>query len=133
MNMATDERAVMVAARENATSEKNISDLQSILNDLMLNTKISESSRLAHEVQKGMMGQINKNYKHCKSLGVKQAPFYVLIGAEMPAILIETGFITNDVERSRLLDPKYHDILSDGIVSGIESYIKSIDKVYTGR
>jgi N-acetylmuramoyl-L-alanine amidase len=122
----------MVAARENSTSEKNISDLQSILNDLMLNTKISESSRLAHEVQKGMMGQINKYYKHGKSLGVKQAPFYVLIGAEMPAILVETGFITNDAERKRLLDPKYYDILSDGIVNGIESYIKSIDQVYTG-
>jgi N-acetylmuramoyl-L-alanine amidase len=132
LNMATDERAVMVAARENATSQKNISDLQTILNDLMLNTKISESSKLAHEVQSGMVNRMKRRYKVVKSLGVKQAPFYVLIGAEMPAILIETGFITNPTDRKRLLSTSYHDTLADGIVTGIDSYIKSIDKVYQG-
>ncbi len=118
--------------RENATSEKNISDLQSILNDLMLNTKISESSKLAYKVQDGMMAGIKKTYKTNKSLGVKQAPFYVLIGAEMPAILIETGFITNATERKRLQNEKYHEILADGIVNGIDTYIKSIDQAYKG-
>lgn len=132
LNMATDSRAVMVAARENATSEKNISDLQAILNDLMLNTKISESSRLAHEVQKGMVSSVGGRYKRVKDLGVKQAPFYVLIGAEMPAVLIETGFLTNPTERKRLLSRKYLDVLADGIVAGIDSYIKSIDKSYVG-
>jgi len=130
LNMATDERAVMVAARENATSEKNISDLQTILNDLMLNTKISESSKLAYYVQDGMMTQIKENYKANKSLGVKQAPFYVLIGAEMPAILVETGFITNYTERKRLMEEAYRDMIADGIVEGIESYIKGIDLTY---
>ncbi|MBW1797468.1 MAG: N-acetylmuramoyl-L-alanine amidase, partial [Deltaproteobacteria bacterium] len=115
LNMATDERAVMVAARENATSEKNISDLQTILNDLMLNTKIHESSRLAHEVQKGMVSRIKKSYKKAKSLGVKQAPFYVLIGAQMPAILVETGFLTNPTEKKRLMSKKYQDNVAEGI------------------
>jgi N-acetylmuramoyl-L-alanine amidase len=132
LNMATDERAVMVAARENATSEKRISDLQKILNDLMLNTKINESSRLAHEVQKGMLSKIKKNYKEVKSLGVKQAPFYVLIGAEMPAVLVEAGFITNSNERKRLQSKKYLERLSDGIVAGVRAYIESIDEVYKG-
>ena len=132
LNMATDSSAVMVAARENATSEKNISDLQAILNDLMLNTKISESNRLAHQVQKGMISSVKRRYKMVKDLGVKQAPFYVLIGAEMPAVLIETGFITNPTERKRLLSKKYLDVLADGIVAGIDSYIKSIDKSYIG-
>lgn len=130
LNMATDESAVIVAARENATSEKNISDLQSILNDLMLNTKISESSKLAYKVQDGMMTGIKKTYKVNKSLGVKQAPFYVLIGAEMPAILIETGFITNATERKRILSNNYKNILADGIASGVNSYIKSIEQAY---
>jgi len=130
LNMATDERAVMLAARENATSEKNISDLQSILNDLMLNTKISESSKLAYQVQDGVMAGVKKTYKTNKSLGVKQAPFYVLIGAEMPAILIETGFITNSTERKRLQDEKYHALLADGIVDGIDAYMKSIEQAY---
>lgn len=132
LNMATDERAVMVAARENATSEKNISDLQTILNDLLLNTKISESSRLADKVQKGMVARVKKRYGKVKSLGVKQAPFYVLIGAEMPAILVETGFITNPTERTRLLSKNYLETLADGIVAGIDVYIKSIDHVYQG-
>ena len=132
LNMATDERAVMVAARENATSEKNISDLQTILNDLMLNTKITESSRLAHQVQDGMAGKVKKKYKGIKSLGVKQAPFYVLIGAQMPAILVEVGFLTNSSERKRLLSKKYQERVAEGIYAGINSYIHSIDQVYQG-
>jgi len=132
LNMATDERSVMVAARENATSQKNISDLQTILNDLMLNTKIHESNRLAHEVQKGIVTHIGRNYKVCRDLGVKQAPFYVLIGAEMPAILVETGFISNPTERKRLLSERYHECIAAGICNGIKSYINSIDQVYQG-
>jgi len=131
LNMATDERAVLVAARENSTSEKNISDLQTILNDLMLNTKISESSKLAYEVHNGMVTRVGKNYNNrVKSLGVKQAPFYVLIGAEMPAILVETGFITNPTDRKRLTSSKYLETLADGIVDGIRAYIKSIELAF---
>jgi len=132
LNMATDEGAVLVAARENATSEKSISDLQSILNDLMLNTKISESSKLAHEVQRGVLGQVRRKYEGVRDLGVKQAPFYVLIGAEMPAILVETGFMTNPVERRRLQNQKYLETLADGIVVGVERYIKSLAKPAKG-
>jgi len=132
LNMATDERAVLVAARENSTSEKNLSDLQTILNDLMLNTKISESSKLAHEVHTGMVKRLKKSYSRVKSLGVKQAPFYVLIGAEMPAILVETGFITNPQERKRLLSDAYLERLAEGIVGGMEEYIESIDVAFKG-
>jgi N-acetylmuramoyl-L-alanine amidase len=132
LNMATDERAVLVAARENATSEKNISDLQSILNDLMLNTKISESSKLAHQVQKGIMTHVGKGYGNVKDLGVKQAPFYVLIGAEMPAVLVETGFITNPGERMRLQSKKYLETMADGIVAGLEGYVRSLSRTASG-
>ena len=132
LNMATDKRAVMLAAAENATSEKNISDLQKILNELMLNTKITESSKLAHEVQRGITGFMRKTERNVKNLGVKQAPFYVLIGAEMPAVLVETGFITNPTERRRLKSKQYLGNLADGIVSGIDGYIKGIDLAYTG-
>jgi N-acetylmuramoyl-L-alanine amidase len=101
LNMATDQQAVLVAARENATSEKNISDLQTILNDLMMNTKIRESNRLAYQVQKGMVESTSKRYRGIRNLGVKQAPFYVLIGAQMPAILVEVGFLSNRTERKK--------------------------------
>lgn len=132
LNIATDERAVMVAARENATSEKNISDLQSILKDLMLNTKIYESSRLAHHIQKGMVSRVARKYKRVKDLGVKQAPFYVLIGADMPAVLVETGFLTNRGEKKRLLSKKYQERVAEGIAKGISTYIETIDQVYQG-
>jgi N-acetylmuramoyl-L-alanine amidase len=132
LNMATDEQAMMVAARENATSEKNISDLQAILNDLLLNTKINESSRLAHEVQQGMIHRLDQGSRRVKSLGVKQAPFYVLVGAEMPAILVETGFLTNRTERNRLLSKHYQYALAEGIYGGIHRYIQGIEQAYGG-
>ncbi len=127
LNMATDKNAIMVAARENATSERNISDLQSILNDLMLNTKLHESNRLAHCIQETTVNILRHKYRRVNSLGVKQAPFYVLIGAQMPAVLIETGFLTNRRERSRLLNRAYQYNLAEGICKGIKAYIKSIN------
>ena len=132
LNMATDESAVLVAARENATTEKNLSDLQSILNDLMLNTKIKESSRLAHEVQRGMINSVGQKYS-MKSLGVKQAPFYVFIGAGMPAVLIEIGFITNQAEMKKITTAEYQQNLSAGITKGIMEYIKSIEISYISK
>jgi N-acetylmuramoyl-L-alanine amidase len=132
LNIATDEGAVMVAARENATSQKNISDLQLILNDLMLNTKILESSRLAYQIQKGMVSGLERHYSSVRDLGVKQAPFYVLIGAEMPAVLIEVGFLTNPMDKKMLLSKKYQERVADGISRGIKDYIASIEKVYQG-
>jgi N-acetylmuramoyl-L-alanine amidase len=126
LNLATDEEAIRVAAMENATSTKNISDLQKILYDLMQNAKINESSRLAAYVQSSMIGHLkNKRYSRIKSKGVKQAPFYVLLGAQMPSILIETAFISNARECKRLVSPKFQERLAEGIVEGIRSYIKA--------
>ncbi|MDI6686947.1 MAG: N-acetylmuramoyl-L-alanine amidase [Desulfobacterales bacterium] len=124
LNLATDDDSILVAARENATSTKNISDLQTILNDLMQNAKINESSRLAYHVQTAMCEHMQKEYSQIKNKGVKQAPFYVLLGAQMPSILIETSFISNYRECKRLIDSKYQNHLCDAIVKGIKSYIK---------
>ncbi len=124
LNLATDDDAIRVAARENATSTKNISDLQTILSDLMQNAKINESSRLAAHVQKSMYNGLRKHYSKIKNKGVKQAPFYVLLGAQMPAILVETSFISNSRECKRLINSKYQDRMSDAIVEGIRRYIK---------
>lgn len=126
LNLATDNESIMVAATENATSEKNISDLQTILLDLMQNSKINESSRLATHVQESMYGYLKRRYGRVKSKGVKQAPFYVLLGAQMPSILIETSFISNKRECKRLIDPAYQDHLCEGIIKGIRQYIKDL-------
>jgi len=133
LNLATDDESILVAARENATSTKNISDLQSILNDLMQNAKINESSRLAGHVQDAIYQRLNSNYDNVKNKGVKKAPFYVLLGAQMPAILVETSFISNKRECLRLLDPDYQELLCDAIVNGVRSYIKEINpNAFTG-
>ena len=124
LNLATDDAAILVAARENATSAKNISDLETILSDLMQNAKINESSRLATYVQKALYKGMKKKYSKIKSKGVKQAPFYVLLGAQMPAILVETSFISNPRECRRLSNAKYQENLCNSIVDGIKRYIQ---------
>ena len=125
LNLTTDKDSILVAARENATSTKNISDLQVILNDLMQNSKINESSRLAAYIQVSMYKHLKKKgYSRIKNKGVKQAPFYVLLGAQMPAVLIETSFISNKRECKRLINSKYQERLCEGIVFGIKKYIK---------
>jgi len=125
LNLATDDDAIRVAAMENATSTKNISDLQSILSDLMQNAKINESSRLAGYVQASMVRHLkNKRYSRIKDKGVKQAPFYVLLGAQMPAVLVETSFISNPRECKRLITPQYQERLCEAIIQGIRTYIR---------
>ena len=125
LNLATDDDAIRVAAMENATSTKNISDLQSILSDLMQNAKINESSRLAGYVQGSMVRHLkNKRYSRIKDKGVKQAPFYVLLGAQMPAVLVETSFISNPRECKRLITPQYQERLCEAIIKGIKTYIR---------
>lgn len=132
LNVATDEEAARLAAFENAVSEKRISDLEKILNDLMLNSKINESSRLADAVQQGLIKGLPKRFSNIKDLGVKQAPFYVLIGAQMPSIMVETSFITNGFEEKRLGSAAYQDEVAEGILAGIQSYIMQIEAV-SGR
>jgi N-acetylmuramoyl-L-alanine amidase len=129
LNVATDEEAARVAAFENSVSAKRISDLEKILNDLMLNSKINESSRLADAVQNGLIKILPDNYSRVKNLGVKQAPFYVLIGAQMPSIMVETSFITNKREEYRLKTAAYQDAIAEGILAGIRDYIKQIETV----
>lgn len=133
LNLATDDDAIRVAARENATSAKNISDLESILNDLMQNAKINESSRLAAMVQTEMCLHLKNSYSHIRSKGVKQAPFYVLLGAQMPAILVETAFISNPRECDRLTSAKYQEAVCNGIIRGIRKYIRDTNPTAFNR
>jgi N-acetylmuramoyl-L-alanine amidase len=112
---------------ENATSTKNISDLSSILNDLLKNAKINESSRLAGFVQSSLVKHLNrKGYDRIRDKGVKQAPFYVLLGARMPSILVGTSFISNREECRRLTSAAYQEHLAEGIIAGLRGYIQEI-------
>lgn len=124
LNLATNAEAMRVAAFENATSTHNISELQDILSTLMQNSKIKESARLAQQVHTKMVGGLKPLYP-VRDLGVKQAPFYVLLGAEMPAILCEIAFITNKQEAELLQSQQYQMTAAQKISSGIVTYIDS--------
>jgi len=92
-------------ARENATTVSKVGDLQVILRDLQMTSKRNESSLLAGSVQQAMCRY--PRWEERRDLGVKHAPFLVLMGAEMASILVETGFVSNPGEERKLADPKY--------------------------
>ena len=126
LNLSTNAEAMRVAARENATSTHQMSDLQDILSDIMKNSKINESSRLAQHVHNSILAAAESNgFADIKNLGVKQAPFYVLIGAEMPAILIEIAFISNEKDAKNLQDPRFLTMLTQEIAVGIRTYVNN--------
>ncbi len=120
LSLASSKDEMRAAARENAASSRQLSDLQAILKDLMQNSKIEESARLASSVQEQLFAGL-RNY-HVPNLGVKKAPFVVLIGARMPAILAEIGFISNAGEEKRLRSDSYLAVIAEQIVSGIIRY-----------
>ncbi len=128
LDLANSKSAVRVAARENAVSEKRISDLQFILTDLMLNSKMKESKSLAELVQKNMVSLTRNAGYQVRDNGVRSAPFYVLMGAKMPAVLVELGYCTNTTEARRIKSEKYLQRVADGVVKGIETYTQELAK-----
>ncbi|MFO7717011.1 MAG: N-acetylmuramoyl-L-alanine amidase [Desulfohalobium sp.] len=126
LNLAKSKEAVRVAARENSVSVKKISDLQVILTDLMLNTKIKESKQLAEKLHAKALSHSRQFYS-IQDHGVREAPFYVLMGAKMPAVLVEMGYLSNPTERKRLLSSKYQKHIAQGLLQGITAYKQTID------
>ncbi|MBU4260528.1 MAG: N-acetylmuramoyl-L-alanine amidase [Proteobacteria bacterium] len=126
LSLATSREEMQAAARENAASASQISDLQKILQDLMQNSKIEESARLAGSVQGELVNGLNGKYA-VKNLGVKKAPFIVLIGAQMPAILTEIAFLSNKDEVRRLQDDRYLEAIARYIAAGVRQYAANLN------
>ncbi|RJX26358.1 MAG: AMIN domain-containing protein [Desulfurivibrio sp.] len=126
LSLATSREEMQAAARENASSSSQISDLQKILQDLMQNSKIEESARLAGSVQGELVNGLNSKYS-VKNLGVKKAPFIVLIGAQMPAILTEIAFLSNRDEVRRLQDERYLEAIARYIAAGVRQYAAKLN------
>jgi N-acetylmuramoyl-L-alanine amidase len=126
LNLAKTEKAAQLAAKENGTSLEKVSVLQAILFDLMANYKLNDSAHLADEVQKSLHKKARSHYADVKNLGVKQGPFYVLVGATMPSILVESAFLSNAQEELRLKDPAYRDLTAEGIMDGVRAYITGL-------
>ena len=120
-NVTNDRAALEVAALENQATTKSISDLQGILKDILKYSKLEESVLLAGSVQNKLVKRVNATKK--QNLGVKQAPFYVLVGATMPAILIETGFVTNADDGAKLKQSSYRKQVARGIYEGLKEYM----------
>lgn len=123
LNTSADRYSIRLAARENSSSAKRISDLQFILADLATKANTEESSRLAERVQKSLVGQLSARFPSVKDLGTKQALFYVLLGAKMPAILVETSFLSNPEEEKRLSSKAYQDEVAQAIAAGVHEFL----------
>jgi N-acetylmuramoyl-L-alanine amidase len=123
LSPAKTAKAKRIAAKENksaVTSMTNIS--KDTLLSLLNRNKIIQSNKLAIDIQKNILSQVRKKYKDTKDGGVREAPFYVLVGAQMPAVLVEIGYITNPTEADRLFNPFYQKSLATGIANGINNY-----------
>lgn len=122
LSPARSERSKKAAEKENQGDfeEINYFSKQSILNFLN-REKIIASNKFAIDVQKNILSQVRKKYKVVDG-GVREAPFWVLVGAQMPAILIEIGYITHPSEGKRIANKSFQDTLAKGIVDGVESY-----------
>ena len=101
-------------------------DLQDIVRAIALNNKVDESRDLARLVQASLHQQLRATSNDVKNLGVKQAPFMVLIGATMPSVLAEVSFITNAKEASRLKTEKYRQHIADGLLAAILRYRQAL-------
>jgi N-acetylmuramoyl-L-alanine amidase len=88
----------------------------------MLTSKINESSTLAEAIQTSLIQRLKGHYDGVVDLGVKRGPFYVLFGAQMPSILVEALFLTNDQDRKRLLSTNYREGVAQALMAGIENY-----------
>jgi N-acetylmuramoyl-L-alanine amidase len=118
-----------IAARENATSEKNISQMKDIIQKIVQNSKFQESRDLAEKVHKSLLQSLSgKPYGAMNSLGVKGGPFWVLIGGNMPSILVEISHLSNTQEEARLKTPSYRASIVQGVYGGIMEYIRSLGK-----
>lgn len=126
LNNTTDEAAMRLAARENGSARKNVSDLQFILSDMTQNMKLEDSVTLAHRLQQSMVGGMSKALGEVRDLGVKTALFYVLVGARMPSVLVEMSFVTHRVEGSAMSREAGQDAMVNSLFDGIQKYGASI-------
>jgi len=123
LSKSRSNRAKKVAAKENSAdiSDMNFYGKESFLNTLGTHNMIA-SNKLAIDLQRSMLASLKKNYNDIYDGGVREGPFWVLVGAQMPSVLVEVGFITHPREARRLVNNRYQKKLAIGLANGIERY-----------
>ena len=125
LDNTTDEAAIRLAARENRTSRRNISDLQFILSDMLQNVKLEDSITLAHRLQTALVGGLSRVMTDVRDLGVKKALFHVLVGARMPSVLVEMAFISHRIEGTAMSQEHVQESMVGALFEGIQKYGQS--------
>ena len=128
LNFNQDPDVLKVAAQENATTTKNISQQREILEKIIQTNKLMESRELANHLQKSLVTRLASKYQGIKNLGVKGGPFWVLIGGEMPSVLVEISHLSNPLEEERLNTTQYRQSVAQGLYEGILLYLRSLGK-----
>ena len=129
LNFATTLSAAAVAARENAASGQSMGELPDVVKTIALNNKLDESRDFATFVQREMVAKLRPANKTIRDLGVKQAPFVVLIGAAMPSVLAEVSFMTNPQEAKLLKSSAYRQRIAEALFEAVRTYQASLKKV----
>jgi N-acetylmuramoyl-L-alanine amidase len=122
LSFTTSKSALEVAARENASSTKSIHDLGDLLKKIALKDKVDESREFASRVQNSVFAVSTKNNSTARNRGVKKAPFVVLIGANMPAVLVEIGFLSNPADEALLKRGDHRQKIAEALYKGIANY-----------
>ena len=128
LNFAPNPEAEAIAARENAGSSKSMRHLPDIVQAIALNNKIDESRDFATIVQSTLYQELRKSNRTLRNLGVKQAPFMVLVGATMPSVLAEISFMSNSAEAALLKTDRYKQEIAEALLGGIMRYQNSLKK-----
>jgi N-acetylmuramoyl-L-alanine amidase len=133
LNFASTADAAAVAARENASSTLTMSHLNDLVKQIALNSKVDESRDLARHVQTAMVRKLRASNQQVKDLGVKQAPFVVLVGASMPSVLVEVSFLTNKQEGRLLGTGPYRQRIAESLLDGIRRYLRTLKRATADR
>jgi len=120
-----------VAARENASFDKSVFDLPDLVEQIAKNDKAQESKEFADRIQAALYAFSERNVPGSKDRGVKSAPFVVLIGAHMPSVLAEIGFLTNAKEEGLLKKNDYRQKLAEALYRGVSRYADSLSHFQT--
>jgi len=132
LNFTTSRAALEVAARENATSNKSIHELQELIGKIALRDKVEESREFAARLQSSLYVLSSKNGSD-RNRGVKKAPFVVLIGAGMPSVLAEVGFVTNPREELLLKKADQRQKIAEALYRGLSSYASTLSHFEVAR